>query len=120
MSIYIYRSTDTSAPVLTQAAGSFISLLDACLVNGYADKTAVGWTKEYTGSNIASYKMKTGTSGCYFNVDDTGTISSRIRGYKTASAAGVSVSNGTYPFPNDYQLSGGQYFFKAPSASAVP
>jgi hypothetical protein len=37
--VILLRSTDTGAPVLTGQAGSLITLLDACLVNGYNSKT---------------------------------------------------------------------------------
>jgi len=37
-----FRSDDTGAPTLTGQAGSLISLLDACLINGYNTKTPSG------------------------------------------------------------------------------
>jgi len=40
MTVRIYRSSDFGAPnTLNNAAGAFITVLDACLVNGYGDQT---------------------------------------------------------------------------------
>lgn len=49
MTVRVFRSTDASAPALSGRPGSFVSLLDACLVDGYTGKPAAGWTKPYTG-----------------------------------------------------------------------
>ena len=39
MAVTVYRSTDTGAPALyTDSAGSLITILDACLVNGYGSQ----------------------------------------------------------------------------------
>lgn len=109
MAADIYRSTDVGAPVLNGTVGSLITLLDACLVNGYGSKTAAGWTKAYSGTNLAAYRMSTAgsSSGCYLRVDDTGTREGRIIGYKTMS----DVNTGTNQFPTTLQQSGG-YFVK--------
>lgn len=104
----IYRSTDVSAPVLSGTVGSLITVLDACLVNGYGSKSAAGWTKSFSGTNLAAYRMSTvGSSGCYLRVDDTGAREGRIVGYKTMS----DVNTGTGLFPTAAQQSGG-YFVK--------
>lgn len=112
MAISIYRSTDPSAPSLSNTAGSLIALLDACLVNGYGSKSALGWTKEFSGTNLATYRAAVGNR-LYLGIDDTGTTSARARAFSVATAAGVAVGSGTNPFPTDAQLSGGMYFVKA-------
>lgn len=86
MAVKVYRSTDTSAPVLNGSVGTFINVLDACLVNGYGDKTSMGWTKEYSGTNTASYQMPSGTSQSSLNVNDNadtgvGSNYARLRGF---------------------------------------
>lgn len=103
--VKIYRSTDASAPVLTGEAGKFIALLDACLVNGYGTKAAAGWTKQYAGSNTASYKQGNVIVGTppiqyYLDVDDSGpgaggARDGRVRGYELMTSVGV----GTNAFP---------------------
>ncbi|HOI95558.1 MAG TPA: hypothetical protein PK250_12705 [Syntrophobacter fumaroxidans] len=112
MAISIYRSTDPSAPTLANTAGALIAILDACLVNGYGSKAALGWTKEFSGTNLATYRAAVGNR-LYLGIDDTGTNSARARAFSVATAAGVAVGSGTNPFPTDAQLSGGMYFNKA-------
>lgn len=48
MSVRLFMSTDVGAPVLNGTAGSFLSLLTACLVNGYGNQTPTTITR--TGS----------------------------------------------------------------------
>lgn len=119
MAVKVYRSTDTSAPALSGQAGKLIDVLDACLVNGYGSKSSMGWTKEYSGTNNASYQMPSGTSQCSLNVDDTGTQTARLRGFHDATTYGVGATCGTNPFPNDSQVSGGLYIIKSGTADAV-
>lgn len=44
MTVFVYRSTDANAPPLTATAGSFITVLNACLVNGYGQVTLTSLT----------------------------------------------------------------------------
>lgn len=74
----------------------------------------VGWTKAFSGTNLAVYRTKSGTNQFYLRVDDTGTTETRIVGYETMS----DVNTGTGPFPTAAQVSGGLYFYKANAASA--
>lgn len=54
----IYTSSDTNGPgFITGTTGSVIRILDACLVNGYTNRPAAGWTKPLP--NIS------GTLACY-------------------------------------------------------
>lgn len=117
MPVNIYRSTDVSAPTLTGTIGTLITLLDACLVNGYGAKSAAGWTKAYSGTNLAAYRMSTAgsSSGCYLRVDDTNAREGRIVGYKTMS----DVNTGTGLFPTSVQQTGGYYVKKSTSADSV-
>jgi hypothetical protein len=115
--VTVYASTDGSAPVLTGAVGSLNSLLDACLVSGYGAKSAAGWTKPYTGTNKAVFRINTtdGT-GLYLNVDDSapgagGAREALMTGFETMS----SVGTGTGQFPTAGQLALGS----APSGAVV-
>lgn len=84
----IYNSADAGAPTLNGTAGSLISVLDACLVNGYGAKAAAGWTKAFSGTNKAAYKMGAGT-GFYLRVQDDAPHATalgreaRVLGYET-------------------------------------
>ena len=107
MALTIYRSTDSGAPSLTYAAGSFIAMLDACLRTGYGSKAGAGWTKPFTGANIAVFRQGAGGNGRYIRVwnartgDDPATycMTANVRGYEDMTA----VSTGTNPFPTTTQ-----------------
>lgn len=107
MALTIYRSTDSGAPSLTYAAGSFIAMLDACLRTGYGSKAGAGWTKPYTGANIAVFRQGAGGNDRYIRVwnartgDDPATycMTANVRGYEAMTA----VSTGTNPFPTTTQ-----------------
>lgn len=117
MAVTVYKSTDASAPVLTGAVGSLVALLDACLVNGYGAKATSGWTKPFTGTNKASYRMvTTSNTGFYLNVDDSGGGTGGAReafmtGYQTMTA----LATGTGQFPTSAQLNLGS----APAGAVI-
>lgn len=110
MTITIKRHTDSGAPALNNTAGSMITLLDYLLV------TTLGWTKPYTGTNLAAYRQPSGTNQFYLRVDDTGTTAARVVGYESMSA----ISTGSGPFPTAAQMSGGLYWGKANSSGDRP
>lgn len=97
--VTFYNNADTSAPVLSGQVGAMITLLDAVLVNGYGAKAAAGWTKAFTGTNLAAYRVNpsaSGSSGMYLRVDDTNTQYAVIKAYKTMS----DVNTGTDLLPS--------------------
>lgn len=121
MTVKVYRSNDASAPALTGQAGSLITLLDACLVNGFGTKTSAGWTKAFSGTNKAAYRMPTTTpaTGFYLRVDDTGSTDARdarLIGYETMTG----IDAGANPFPTSVQMSGGAYLIKSSSSDSTP
>lgn len=93
-----YESTDASAPALTGENGSLIAVLDAILVDGYGAKAAAGWTKPYSGTNLAVYQSATGR---LLHVQDDGARISaafaRIRGATSATGAEVADLVGAHP-----------------------
>jgi hypothetical protein len=113
----VYRSDDASAPSVSGTAGALITLLDAILVNGYGAKPAAGWTKPFSGTNLAAYRMSTalGANGHYLRVDDTGTQEARWTGFESMSA----ISTGTGEFPTSAQLTGGLFARKSSTADAT-
>ena len=116
MTVQIYKSTDGSAPVLSGVVGGLVALLDACLVTGYGAKAAAGWTKPYTSTNRAVFRMATGSgrTGFYLNVDDNGTTTAKeayMTGFQTMSA----YNTGTGQFPTSGQINIGS----APAGSVV-
>ena len=105
MAVTYLTNTSPGVPTLNGSAGSLVALLDYLLV------TTMGWTKAFTGTNIASYRAPTGNRH-YLNVDDTTTLNSRLRGFEIATAAGVAVASGSGPFPTETLCAGGAYFYK--------
>lgn len=103
--VRVYRSSDGSAPVLTGTAGDMVNLLDKCLVAGYGAAAAAGWTKDYTGTNKATFRNSASDgTGTYYRCQDdlatTGQKYAYIAMYETMSA----VDTGTlaYPTVNSY------------------
>lgn len=116
MTVTVYRSTDAGAPnVLAGTIGTLITVLDACLVNGYGAKAGAGWTKPFSGTNLAAYKQGSGC-GFYLRVDDSAlAVQAKAVGYETM----FDVNTGTNAFPTSGQLSTGVYFPKSSTADAV-
>ena len=75
----IYRSIDPGAPVLFNSFGSFVDLLDGCLVNGYGGSFAIG-TITSDGTNVAD--------------GDTVTIGSRTYTFRITRVAPGDVAIG--------------------------
>ena len=114
MTVRVYYSTDSGAPVYSGSAGALFALLKACLVDGYGAKAAAGWTQPFTGTNLAAFRPAAGNRH-YLWVDDTNAPAARVRGFE----AMTDISTGTGPFPQDAQLSGGGYILKSNAASAA-
>lgn len=110
----VYKSTDSSAPTMNGTAGSLITVLDAVLVNGYGSKAAAGWTKPYSGANLAVYRPGAGPQH-YLDVTDTAATTSAIRGYETMTGTGT----GTGPFPTTAQSASGRTITKSATADAT-
>lgn len=70
--VTVYKSTDVGAPVGNVSRPSdWLSILKACLVNGYGDKQPLGWTLEFenTGAYAAVFRNNTVVgSGGYFQI----------------------------------------------------
>lgn len=120
MTVRVYRSTDSSAPVLTGQAGALVTLLDAVLVNGYGSKSAAGWTKPYSGTNKAAYRNNSTTgTGAYLRVDDN--ITSYFhRAYVTGYSAMTTIDAGTDAVPSGTQTYGGWGKSNTQDATARP
>lgn len=74
------------------------------------------WEKAFAGTNKAAYRSTdVKASGFYLRIDDTGTLSARVRGFETMT----DVDNGTGPFPTDAQISGGGHWVKSSLANAT-
>jgi len=76
---------------------------------------SAGWTKDFTGTNLAAYRPPAGGNRLYLRIDDTGTTNGRGVGYETMT----DVNTGTNPFPSAAQVSGGMYWPKSNTADAT-
>lgn len=115
MTVRLYRSQDTGAPSLTGQSGSLIAVLDACLVNGYGSMPAAGWTKPFSGTNLAAYRASIGTR-YYLRVNDSlNTGSYSVTAFETMS----DVNTGTNIFPNTSQEATGLVMLKSGTSNAT-
>lgn len=100
-----YRSTDAGAPVLTGAAGEYVALLKACLVDGYGARAAAGWTRPYAGTNKAAFRQGGGNQ-FYVRVADTFDVASYQSAYHRNYETMSDVDTGTGPHPTVAQVAG--------------
>lgn len=81
-----------------------------------AKRSSAGFSKTYSGTNLAAYRSdKLTSSRLYLRVDDTGTTHARCVGYETMT----DVNSGTNPFPTSAQINGGVYWIKSSSANST-
>lgn len=77
---------------------------------------AAGWSKPFTGTNLAVFKqIDPASSGMCLRIDDTVAKTSRMVGYE----AMTDVNTGTLPFPTSAQFTGGLWSGKSASADSV-
>lgn len=78
---------------------------------------ALGFTKPYSGTNLAAYRSSdvTGTQ-FYLRVDDTAALNARVRAHETMT----SISDDTLRFPTEAQSAGGNWWPKSNSADSTP
>jgi len=111
----IFRSTDSSAPVLAgKTPGSLKTLLKAVLVDGYGSNASLGWTTEFEAGNVIVFRMKGGTRK-FIRIDDSGTISLWVADMSAFSSMS-SISNGTERIPATGIFS---YIYKQPDISGT-
>lgn len=64
MGVTVYKSSDGSAPTLNGQAGSLLTVLGKCLVDGYGAKAAAGWTRAFADAgNIGMFQNAGGAVG---------------------------------------------------------
>lgn len=103
---------------VTPTSWSFATALGNQTATGTisAKVAPAGWTKEFTGSNIAAYRGIAGLpTRAYLRVDDTATKFARVKAYATMS----DINTGTDQFPQEATQAGGLYWGKSDTASAT-
>lgn len=108
-----FRITVTDANTFTYTVANSPSTPATGTIS--AKVAPLGWTKPYSGTNLAVYRQKSGTNQFYFRADDTNGQELRIRGYETMSDA----NTGTGPFPNVAQIANSSYLYKSSVASST-
>lgn len=108
----IFSSSDAAGPgLITGTSGSLITVLDACLITGYAGHPAAGWSHPVaTAADIASYQLGAGSSGLACVINDAGpNVTSTfeeawITGWESVAGVGSPVGSGSGQFPTPAQL----------------
>ncbi len=106
----------TARPLATTATWA-TTLPDGTYTGTITMKMApAGYTKPFSGTNLAAYKSGDVTStGFCLRIDDTGTTSCRVVGYESMS----DINTGVGPFPTAAQMSGGGYWCKSQNANST-
>ena len=77
---------------------------------------AAGWTKAFSGTNLAAYKSPDLTAtGSYLRVDDTNARFAKVVGYETMT----DINTGSGAFPTTVQMATGLWWSKSQSADTV-
>lgn len=71
LTVQMFTSEDQGAPQWTGTFQGMVDILTACLVDGYGNKQAAGWTKPLFDSTRAAFKNSEadGGSGCFVYVE---------------------------------------------------
>ena len=81
-----------------------------------AKLAAAGWTKLFSGTNLAAYKSAdVATTGCVLRVDDTNTTVALVKAFETMS----DINTGTGQFPTSGQIGTGLQWSKSSTANAT-
>ena len=110
MSVTVYRSTDSGAPVLNGTSGNgIVNLFDICLVGSgtaYGSLPKKGWTKPYSGTNKGVYLTVDG--GCYLRVMHDGSNTGGFREALVRAAEGATdVDTLVDQFPSTSDVAAG-------------
>lgn len=110
MSVVVYRSTDSGAPVLSGTAGNGIpNLFDVCLVGSgtaYGSKPKMGWTKLYSGTHKGVYVSVDGVFHLRVMHDGSNTGGFREALVRAAEGA-TDVDTLVDPFPSTSDVAAG-------------
>jgi len=104
----MYKSTDPGAPTLRGQVGSLISVLRACLVDGFGSNPPLGWSMPYTDGNNPPLRAhfrqapKTGWGQYDLEVKDDGSTSlgadaSFAEAWGWAGATGLAAGDLAFP-----------------------
>lgn len=118
MTVRVFQSTDNGAPALgITNDGSLITILRACLIDGYGTRTPQGWTMPFSDlpNKLACFKSVNGDT---LRVDDSLDYRwAAVTAFKTMT----DVNTGTEEYPNSVQLGNDHHYraYKRNSSSAI-
>lgn len=127
----VYRSSDTSAPVLTGQVGSFKDLLKKVLYGngsgvaygaGPTEKTAAGWALAFESGNklVLRNALGAGGTGFYLRIDDGGGTAAGAREAMMVAYVSMSdIDTGTNPAPTTGQMATGTSVRKSETLDAT-
>lgn len=103
--VTVFSSDDAGAPILTKDAGSLKTLLKACLVTGYGDKTALGWQMLFESADTlsAAFASTDPTASKFvLKINNSGATTAKISAYQSMT----DINTGIKPMAvdNDYEL----------------
>jgi hypothetical protein len=131
MTVRIYQSTDTSAPVLTGQTGTLVTLLQKCLYGdgsgvaygtGGTQKLAAGWSLPFTPSankTVLRNSVAAGGSGCYLRILDDASITNAQWAGSFVYQSMSDIDTGSDGAPTTTQDSVGARLFKSNSANST-
>ena len=96
----VYRWDDVDAPIARGERRSLCDILYTCLVTGYGDKVAAGWTREYinaTSDKAVFRNNPVAGTGRYLCIDGLGGITA-YNPYIMAYEIMTSIDDGLFPF----------------------
>lgn len=111
----LYSSLDSGAPVCNGLTGSFLTLLNKCLVSGYGSKAGAGWTKPFADSgSYGCFQNSSGSAMTVFINDTHGltTTEAVAAGWEQLTSLTTAVGTGIGQFPLPSQLLSGNVVFR--------
>ena len=99
--VHVFKSTDNNAPKLINAQGSLKTLLKACLVTGYGDKSSLEWAMPFEETNSAVFQSKTSRNQHFLNVDNN-TYSNRADIALYRNMSGINQGSGKVNYSSGF------------------
>ena len=117
MAVKLYSYDDVGAPVLGDSNdGSLLSILRACLVDGYGTRTAAGWTMPFSDLPNRKAVFKPIISNVNLWLDDNLSYQyAYVRGYGTMTG----IDTGIEQFPRDVDMITNYHYAVSKKASTV-
>lgn len=94
MTIKIFKSSDTDAPVINNTAGSVLRAVRTCLTTGFGENAGAGWLCDFSDDTRAVFKAPTGLQTSLY-LDDASATQTLVCAYKIMHD--LEVGSGRFP-----------------------